>query len=92
MNFTIWKFPLKIADVQSVEMPRDARILSAQLQDGAVTLWAMVQPAAPRCKRVFWIVGTGHRADHVVVNVFAYISTVQDANGFVWHLFDGGEE
>lgn len=42
MAETIWKFPLEIADSQSVVMPSGARILSAQMQGSTLCLWAVV--------------------------------------------------
>lgn len=92
MSFSIWKFPLEITDSQAVEMPQDARILSVQLQNDTVTLWAVVMPKKRRVNRLIRIAGTGHNIDDVVESMFAYLGTVQDGRGLVWHVFDTGEE
>ena len=90
---TIWKFPLEIEDVQLVKMPHHARILSAQMQAGTVTLWALVSPLNQHVNREIRILGTGHPADAVVASpALPFIGTVQDRHGLVWHIFDGGEQ
>lgn len=41
---TIWKYPLYVQDVQTVEMPDEADILTVQVQGDVPCLWAMVNP------------------------------------------------
>jgi hypothetical protein len=86
-SHTIWKFPLALDDRQKVIMPEGARILSAQVQDGQLCLWALVDPAAVSKDRTIHIIGAGHplyRSDSL-----RYISTVQTFNGvLVWHIFE----
>jgi hypothetical protein len=57
----IWKYPLNLTEKQFIYMPKDAEILSVQLQDNIITLWSMVNhdnadELEPRC---FQIYGTG---------------------------------
>ena len=56
---TIWKFPLCVTDAQTVEMPERANLLHADMQDGALTVWALVDPTTPKVRRVIYVRGTG---------------------------------
>jgi hypothetical protein len=91
---TVWKFELRITDVQEVRMPRGAELLCVGTQagtDGVVMLWARVgidaarsQPLAVRRIR---IAGTGHPDA-----TGDYVGTVQLHGGaLVFHVFDLGE-
>lgn len=82
---TIWKFQLKTVAVQAVSMPPDAKILSVQDQYGIPCLWAVLDPDAQTVQRCIEIFGTGHEVPTAERN---YIGTVQDADGFVWHVFE----
>lgn len=84
---TIWKFPLRVADTQQVSVPRGAQILSAQVQHGALCLWALVEPDEPREDRTIVIVGTGNQAP--IMTRLRHIGTAQMAGGsLVWHVFE----
>ncbi len=82
---TIWKFPLRLTDVQIVMMPAGADILAVGVQSEGIVMWARVDPA--ETKRQGYkvaIVGTGHPApDQADSN---YVGTVFDGP-FVWHIF-----
>jgi hypothetical protein len=81
----IWKFPITSPDGTRIDMPQGARILTVQMQAGMPTLWAVVDPEAPRRARYFRVVGTGHTHE---AGVFRdYLGTVQDGP-FVWHVFE----
>lgn len=84
---TIWKFRLDITDVQAIEMPAGARILSLGLQLNSPTIWAVVNPYASRGYRRFRVYGTGYP---FVSTAAQFIGTVQNG-GLVWHVFDYGE-
>jgi hypothetical protein len=60
MNKTIWKFPVKITDDTFLSMPKDAEILSFQLQSGIPCMWALVDEDAEKIERHFEMFGTGH--------------------------------
>lgn len=78
----VWKWP--IADPMA--MPAGARIVHVGQQHGVPTVWALVDPAAPRVARRVEVVGTGYK--------FAageYVGTVLMPNGLVWHVVDLGE-
>ncbi len=90
MNLTIWKFPLKIVEAQTLEMPQGARLLSVQGQNDVPTLWAMVDPTSSTVSRTIHLVGTGsYGTDEATM---PHVGTVQTHGGqLVWHVFDGGE-
>jgi len=86
----IWKFPLgpSLAERIEVEMPRGARLLDVQAQKDVPCIWALVDPAAEREKRVFWVAGTGHALPRDS-GALAYCGTFQLRDGeFVFHLFE----
>jgi hypothetical protein len=82
---TIYKYPLRVADEQEVEIPKDAVVLTVQVQYGQPCLWAWVDTANPPGKRTILIRGTGHPAD----GLGRYISTFQMEQGkLVFHAFE----
>lgn len=81
---TIWKYILPFDLSRNLLMPEGAQVLTAQLQDGRITLWARVSPPGPMTTRRFLIVETGHPVDLTDTH---YIATVQDAE-CVWHVFE----
>jgi hypothetical protein len=83
-RWVIWKYPLKITDLQTVEMPVRGQILSAGNQGGVLTLWALVDTREPLGPRIIEIIGTGNPIE-TAPRVF--IGTVQ-MPPFVWHVFD----
>lgn len=94
---TIWKFPLRVTDTQTVMMPYGARILCVQTQpdgeDSTVCLWATVYPQARMVERRIYMFGTGHPmpTQHPVPP--QYIGTFQLSQGaLVFHVFAGGGE
>lgn len=93
---TIWKYPLGITDRQVVRMPRDAEILSVQVQGRHLCLWAMVDGDSPLEDRSIRIFGTGNPIDDWVGNPideyddigrFVFVGTAQ-MGPFVWHVFE----
>lgn len=55
----IQRYPLEHRDVQTVEMPHGATILSVQVQHDEIAVWAEVDPDLPKLKRTFSIYVTG---------------------------------
>ena len=84
---TIWKYDLRLVDVQNVRLPVAAKILAVQVQRGVPRLWALVDPGAPEENRRIAIRGTGHPIDMAG----EYIGTFQVEGGaLVFHVFEGG--
>ncbi|MBC5835798.1 hypothetical protein G6N05_05310 [Flavobacterium sp. F372] len=89
-NKTIWKFPLKPIDVNRVQMPVGSQILSAELQDGVICMWALVDPEAEIEIRKFGLIGTGA---FIKQEKSVYIATLQldkiwGTFNQVYHLFE----
>jgi len=83
---TIWKFELSITDIQTISMPRDARILSVQTQFGKPCIWAIVSDDEIKRDRTFIIHGTGHPCSCKKED---FIGTFLIENrALVFHLFE----
>jgi hypothetical protein len=83
---TIWKFPIEVRESQIVHMPKGAKPLTVQMQNGNPCLWTLcdeTQPPEPRCVAVY---GTGHK---LPTNPGNYIATFQMMEGMlVFHVFE----
>lgn len=87
MSKSIWKFPLETTDIQQIEMPVDAEILTIQTQAGQPCIWALVSPDAPKRKVAFEIFGTGHPVPENGRR--KYVGTYQLRGGsLVFHCFE----
>lgn len=83
----VWKFPLVVESQQVVQMPRGARLLSAQVQGEKVCLWALCDDLAEPQPRHVVIVGTDHPLPDFGELVF--IDTFQLHDGrLVFHVFE----
>lgn len=82
----IYKYPLQITDEQEVFLQGDdPEVLTAQVQNGQLTLWAVVDPnleAGPVVK--IRIIGTGNPMPDM--EGFYYVNTVQ-MPPLVWHVW-----
>lgn len=81
----IYKYTVELAECQIVEMKRNAKILSAQIQQGQIRLWALCDPDAPKQERKVFVFGTGNRFEDLPPDVY-YVDTVQTGL-LVWHVF-----
>jgi len=82
----IWKYQLEVEYSQEIQMPKDARILTVQLQGPLPVIWAVVNPNAPLENRQIITYGTGTRLSKGVVK---YIGTYMTTKGkFVGHVFE----
>ncbi|WP_312697089.1 DUF7352 domain-containing protein [Sphingobacterium mizutaii] len=83
---TIYKYDVNIDDQQTVVMPEGYKILSIQVQDREVKLWALVNPENIPVAVKIYIRGTGHPCKGMMDK--KYISTFQMRNGqLVFHAF-----
>lgn len=88
---TIWKFQIRITDVQEIEMPKGAEVLTVQEMSGHVYLWAIVgEHSGETENRIFHIYGTGNPMPDIdrLSQARKYIGTVQQAEFYVWHVFE----
>lgn len=84
----IWKWPLQVTDLQQVQMPRGAQVLSVQMQGGAPQLWALVDEKAPAEPRTFATYGTGNPMPEVA-DYGQFVGTYQMHGGsLVFHVFE----
>jgi len=86
---SIFKYPVLIQDHFTLELPKDAKILTVQTQRGTPQLWAMVDSETEKEKRYFRLTGTGHPLGDDYLRIINYIGTFQMVNGtLVFHLFE----
>ncbi len=84
MPKTIWKYTLQPEG--SIEIPKDAELLTVAEQYGEICLWALVEPTAPRVERSFVSFGTGH---DVPDDNLSYVGSAQLQGGaLVFHVFE----
>lgn len=89
MNTTIWKYALAIEDEQVLELREGADALCVEVQRGVPCLWVLLDPAAPRQRRLILTAGTGHQRNDLAGE--RYIGTYLFAHeNLVFHVFDGG--
>lgn len=83
----VFKYPLPISDVVEVVMPKDAKVLAVQVQNGTPCIWAAVNPTLEVETRTFRIAGTGHSIVDEIID--DYIGTFQLYDGqLVFHVFE----
>ena len=88
---TIFKYVLNAANVQMIEMPEGATVLTLQVQHESPCVWVKVDPDAPAVKRRFVTYGTGHPCDDGPAK--HYVGTYQVRDGaLVYHVFTDGIE
>lgn len=100
MNKTIFKYPITHPENIVIEMPKEAKILTAQCQNGIPCIWALVNdiPNREREKRYFEVFGTGHDipqeglesngSGRMIPIERKYVNTFQMNTGLVFHLFE----
>ena len=86
---TIYKYPLKIEDMQTITTHKGADFLHVEVQHGTPCLWALVDTKAPMQIRVILMRGTGHDAEGIAANQHISTFMLRDGN-LVFHAFDGG--
>jgi hypothetical protein len=85
----IYKYPINATDIQSLQMPEGATILTAAMQGKQLCLWAIVNPEAKMVFRTIEIFGTGHTMSD---EERKYISTFQlDGGLLIFHVFEKGQ-
>lgn len=87
---TIYKYPLESGDVNEIEMPEGAKVLTVQIQRDIPCIWALVDPNMDnKVVRRFHIYGTGYQ---ILRPNDRYIGTFQLYGGaLVFHVFEEQE-
>jgi hypothetical protein len=82
MTTTIWKFPFdKVETI--MQMPEGASIVRVAMQHRYPTVWAQVNPDAPKLARRLRVFGTGEP----IPDGWHYVGSCDDRE-FVWHVFE----
>ena len=85
-NKTIWKWDLLIAKTQVLFMPKEATILSVQVQRDRPVLWALIDKRQPIRDRV---IITYFTDDEMPENPGKYIGSYQNKlETLVFHVFE----
>lgn len=85
---TIYKYPIKVTDRQTVSIPGSAKLLTVQVQNGIPCVWAHIRDESdlPR-ERTLVTYGTGHPAP--LTNMDVYLGTYQlEGGALVFHVFE----
>lgn len=83
----IYKYPIKVVDIQTVKLPKGAIILTTQLQEEKPCIWAYVDPNEIEAEDVtLRVYGTGQEINDSLD--LTYIGTIQEfEERLVWHVF-----
>jgi len=85
MSSSIWKAVLQTVDVQEIEVPEGAEILTVREQFEQPCVWFKCDPSKPVTKRRIGICGTGHPAPEDA----RYVGTCHLMGGsLVLHVFE----
>ena len=85
---TIWKYQIPPQDFITIEMPKNAKILSFHTQNDIPCIWVLVNSDAPKEPRTLLLRGTGHPIK-IASECLKYIgSTLMMNDSLVWHLFE----
>lgn len=79
----IWKYELALVNEQKISLPKTSKILSVQVQNNKLCLWAIVDSSEFKTDRTIAIIATGNDC---WCSSWNYIGTVQESH-CVWHIF-----
>ena len=86
----IYKYAgFQIGQTNRLSVPVGSKILTAQMQNGVLTLWVLHEFVTGKTlvkDRHIFITGTGHEIEHPIDSM-RFISTVQ-IGPLVWHVFE----
>lgn len=93
MSKTIYKYEVKVAGSQTVQVPLGAEILNMAEQRVSpakviIYMWCLVDPEEQDYEEIYLeMFGTGGKIDNP--DNLEYIQTVHASSGHVWHFFKG---
>jgi len=86
---TIYKYPIKLEDETTIEMPSGAEILSFGVQKDIPCIWTLVETKRPYAGRRFRLAGTGYPIYIPEEEKLEFIGTIQMPGGdLIYHLFE----
>jgi hypothetical protein len=81
----IWKYEIELTDTQEIEMPRNAKILSCQMQWSNTCIWAKVETGNRMETVTIDVIGTGNPISEFNRE---FIDTIQlNGGALVFHVF-----
>lgn len=90
---TIYKYNLTMGFINVMKLPKNASVISVQVQNNKPILWAMVETENELEDRVFIMLTTGSSIGEQVDGHLEHLGTVQledeyDGSIFVGHYFE----
>jgi hypothetical protein len=79
----IFKFRVTLGR-NEIMMPKGFTVLTAQMKDGQIRIWALCDPDMEKKSVEIYVTGTGINIDTDYYSI--YVGTVQDGP-YVWHVF-----
>lgn len=86
MANTVWKYTLDLLRSNTIEIPKDGKVLTVGEQQGTLCIWVKVDDSLEKEQRIFKIFGTGHLIPDYGSNL-QYINSVQ-IDSLVFHVFE----
>lgn len=87
MSQSVWKFPLRVEDEQTIEVPVGTEPLKAEMQNGELCLWMLVDTDVSFCRKKVLVFGTGHKVNDTI-DRSDYVDSFMMHNGaLVFHVF-----
>ncbi len=85
----VYKYPITPpSNYFTLDLPKGAQILTADVQGGIVCLWALVDPEAPTQTRKFRWAGTGHEISEAPENLRHVSTFFMQGELLVFHIFE----
>jgi len=94
---TIWKVQLEPKEMQTFDLPAEAKFLSAQAQHNSVSVWFLCDSAEldeekeanrKRKEFTFYSFATGHLDDNYGLDKAQFLGTIQFNHGrAIFHIF-----
>lgn len=85
MKNTVWKFTLN--PDTPVKMPKGAKVLKVDTQNGGPVLWALVDSDEALEERIFSVVGTGWSVSNLENATYHGTFMLEDG-ALVFHVFE----
>ena len=82
---TVFKTKLDVCDFQTIELPRNFRMLHIGMQCGEPCIWYECDTDEPLVELDIFCFGTGHPMDKL--SSMIYIGTVNQNDDFIWHFY-----
>jgi hypothetical protein len=84
----VWKYSLDWSAFQQLDMPRGAKVLSLQVQNGEPKVWVLVNGSEPHERRSFGTYATGETLP-TGTDLGRFVGTYQRNGGdLVFHVFE----